>query len=260
MRLISLARFAVPYVRPLLTATLSAVFYVGLCTSLATPAEAQLRGDPNRRAVSSGPSAWWISGGVNAMRLGTVNDGASGSSWGFQGDPRWQARGAIEKAIRPSTTLGVAVSYGVVDFRYDPLTGTTLPALDDPSLAVQECRTLGCVAEVDFWSALLVLRGGASTNGLFQVVEATTGFTSYRNHRTKEEADVLVTGATQDFTAGLGYGLGYALSSDLHVTLVQDFGYAWHTSEALPPGVRRSYEIRGTRLTLRYGFGTFQQR
>lgn len=230
------------------------------CVLLAPPASAQLRGDPNRRAVSAGPSAWWISGGVNAMRLGTVNDGASGSSWGFQGDPRWQARGVVEKAIGPSTTLGVAASYGAVDFRYQPLTGSAPPEIVDPTPAVQLCRSEGCVGEVDFWSALLVLRGGGATSGLFQVVEGAAGLTGYRNHRTKDEADVLVTTGTQDFTVGLGYGLGYALSSDLHVTLVQDFGFAWHTGEALPPGVRRTYEIRGTRLTLRYGFGTFRGR
>jgi hypothetical protein len=223
----------------------------------AAPAGAQLRGGAPARP--SGTPEWWFSGGIVAATVGTVSDGASGSTWDFSGDPRWQIRGTLEKAVQPTTTLGLAVNYGTVDFRYAPLAGAGVPDLaPETPASVAQCVSAGCTGQLDLWGAQLVLRGGGAREGLHQILEVTGGVTGFRGLRAKEDGRPLPAADAIDVNVGLGYGLGYAFDADFHVGFVQDWGIAWHRGAALPEGVGRTYRTRNSRLTIRYGFGNFR--
>jgi len=228
---------------------------------IASPASAQLRGGGGGPTRATGLPKWWISGGAVAASMGTVSDGASASQWDFSGDPRWQVRGTLEKTVQPTTTLGVAVNFGNVDFNYRPLAGVTPPAaLPDEPAAITECRTTGCASQADLWSVQAVLRGGGAAEGLYQIVEATAGVLGFRAMRATLDGSPLPVTDSYDVNAGIGYGIGFALAADFHIAFVQDWSIAWHRAEGLPEGAGRTYQVRNSRITLRYGLGSFRGR
>lgn len=219
---------------------------------------AQLRGGGPVRV--SGTPSWWVSGGVSATSINTISDGRSGSTWTFAGDPRWLVRGTIEKTLQPTTTLGLGVSWGTTDLRFAPLAGAPVANLLPGTPAeLGACFTAdGCASLADLFSAQLVLRGGGAREGVHQILEVTGGVNGYRNFRTKTSALPLTVEDAIDVNVGLGYGIGYAFGPDFHVGLVQDIGIAWHSGADLPEDVGRTYRLRNTRVTIRYGFGTLR--
>lgn len=228
--------------------------------AVSSPAAAQLRGGGGP-ARSTGVPGWWFSGGAVVAGVGTVSDGASGSTWDFSGDPRWLVRGTLEKTLQPTTTIGVGVNFGNVDFNYRPLAGAGVPdALPDEPASVATCRSAGCAGQVDLWSVQAVLRGGGAAEGLYQIVEATGGVMGFRGLRAKVDGSPLPVTNSYDINAGIGYGFGFALDHDLHIAFVQDWGIAWHSADGLPEGVGRTYRVRNSRITLRYGLGSFRGR
>jgi hypothetical protein len=218
--------------------------------------EAQFRG--GRSARADGAPAWWLGGGASGTTIGTVNDGRSGTTWTFAGDPRWLVRGTLEKTVQPTTTLGLAVSWGSGDARIAPLPGASAPDLrPDAPVELTRCYTAdGCAGTAELWSAQLVLRGGGAREGLHQLVEVTGGVLGVRRLRTMDGAQPLPAPASVDLTAGIGYGLGYAFGPDFDLGVVQDWGIAWHAGTALPDGTSRTYRVRNTRVIMRFGFGT----
>ena len=249
-----LPRFTIALTRALGTTGL----LLTVAAATGQPLAAQIRGGGPVRV--GGTPSWWLGGGVSATTIGTISDGRSGSTWTFDGDPRWLVRGALEKTIQPTTTIGLAVNWGTADLRYAPLAGA--PVVDlapGTSAELAQCfAASGCTATADLWAAQLVLRGGGAREGLHQILEVTGGVSGYRALRTKASALVLPAEDAVDLTAGLGYGLGYAFGPDFHVGVVQDFGIAWHSGADLPEGTGRTYRLRNTRVILRYGFGTWR--
>jgi len=237
-----------------------ALLQLVMLLAVSSSVEAQLRGG-GAPVRSSGLPAWWFSGGAVVAGVGTVNDGASGSTWDFTGDPRWQVRGTLEKAVQPTTTLGVGVNFGNVDLNYRPLAGGRVPdAPPDEPASVATCRSVGCAAQVDLWSVQGVLRGGGAAEGLYQIVEVTGGVIGFRGMRATVDGSALPVSNSVDVNAGIGYGFGFALDRDFHIAFVQDFGIAWHAADGLPEGVGRTYRVRNSRITLRYGLGSFRRR
>jgi hypothetical protein len=227
--------------------------------AVSSPVAAQLRGGGPVR--SSGTPKWWFSGGAAVAGVGTVSDGPSGSTWDFSGDPRWQVRGTLEKALQPTTTLGLGLNFGNVDFNYRPLPGAGVPdAPPDEPASVAACRSAGCTGQMDLWGVQAVLRGGGAAEGLYQIVEATGGVMGFRGLRAKLDGAPLPVENTVDINVGIGYGIGFALDTDFHIAFVQDWGIAWHRSDGLPEGVGRTYRTRNSRITLRYGLGSFRGR
>ena len=98
-----------------------------LCT---TALAAQIRGRPAARPPDAG---WWFSGGVAAMILNDISDGATRSTWKFGSDPLWQMRGTLEKALDEATTIGISAGYGVVDLALSPMTYTTAKPPSSPA-------------------------------------------------------------------------------------------------------------------------------
>lgn len=241
------------------TSPLSPVALIALLLLTVSPLEAQLRGGGQSRTRATGVSSWWFSGGAGVIGLGPVNDGVSGSSWDFSGDPRWQLRGTLEKTTQPNTTIGVGVSYGNVDLAYQPFPDVVPQSVPDQPASVTTCQITGCSASVDLWAVQAVMRGGGASEGMYQVVEVAGGVQGFRNMRTREDDAVLPVKDAVDINASIGYGLGYALSRDFHIAFVQDFGIAWHSGDALPDGYKRTYRTRNSRVTLRYGLGSLRR-
>jgi hypothetical protein len=218
---------------------------------VAPPLAAQ-RGGRGGRGVpggigDAGGSAWWLSGGANAVTLTDILDGRSNARWELGPDPRWQFRAALERQVDPTLAVGASVAYGNVDLFLSRLDGAGPPL---PDVCAASCETTA-----DLWSVLAHFRtgGGARFRG---ILEGAAGFTSVRNVKAVPGGVALPgIGGGWDPTATLGGGFGFALASDVEVNLVQDIGIGWHSAEALPRGTSRTWRVRTTRFALRFGLG-----
>lgn len=206
--------------------------------------QAQIRGRP----MVQPNYGWWFSGGAAGVVLGDINDGHTGSKWVFGGDPLWQMRGTLEKALDQASTFGVTVGYGVVDVTLSPLNTTPVPV---PAGTV--CDT-GCAADTELWTAMAQFRSGGGP-GFHTFFEAQGGVTGFRNLKTKDTREAIGTKTQQlDLSGTIGFGVGYSLSDGLAVGLVQDFGIGFHAKDNLPDGAGRTWRVRTTRAALRFHF------
>ncbi len=248
-------------ISPLRSLVLLLLVVATLAAPVGASLGAQLRGGGQQARRSTGTPSWWLSGGAGVIGLGEVHDGASSSQWDFSGDPRWLVQGTLEKTMQPTTTLGIAVRYGTVDLGYSRLAGA--PVLDLPPTgeltSVQTCVFLGCTATVEAWGVQGIVRGGGGNDGLYQVVEVSGGVNGFRNMKAKSDGALLPVKNAVDLNGSIGYGIGFALSSSFHVAFVQDFGIAWHSGDGLPDGVKRTYNTRNSRVTVRYGIGSYRR-
>jgi len=255
------SRAPLPSVRPFAVRCSIAIVSVAstliALTTIATPLPAQIRG--GRAPASSAPSTWWLSGGAGASVITDVNDGATQSTWRFGSDPRWTARGSIEKAIDDFTTIGVAASYGKVDVTISRFVLSQAPvptsgATTAPSPLPASC-VAGCAAQTQLWTLMGQFRSGGGS-GFHTLFEANGGVTGFRNMRTKDSVSVAIgkPGGAIDLTGTLGAGFGYPITRGMVIALVQDFGIGFHTKTDLPSGTGRSWRVRTTRASLRFRF------
>lgn len=222
----------------------------------ATTLSAQIRGRPAARPPDAG---WWFSGGAAALVLNDISDGATRSSWKFGSDPLWQMRGTLEKALDEATTIGISAGYGVVDLRLSPL---AYPADKPPASPVLPAQCIaGCDAQTQLWTLMGQFRSGGS-GGFHTLFEAAGGMTAFRDMRVRSDSSAVAGAALgpkkgqYDISGTLGAGFGYGLSSNLHIALVQEFGIGWHAKTDLPDGIGRTWRVRTTRASLRFGFGS----
>lgn len=213
---------------------------------------AQIRGRPpvgGRGGVQRAPG-WWLSGGANAVSINSIADGATNARWELSGDPRWQFRLGLEKALDAATTLGVTAAYGNVD--------VAVSRLDAAGPALPDACGSACTATADLWSLMAQFHSGGGS-GFHGVLEGTAGLTGVqRLVAGADKTPLAPSGGSWDFTATLGFGFALPLDDDFQVTLVQDYGIGWHASTALPSGVNRTWRIRTTRAGLRFGFGALR--
>ena len=128
------------------------------------------------------------------------------------------------------------------------------------SPALPAACTTGCDAQTQLWSLMGQFRSGGG-GGFHTLFEAAGGMTGFRDMRVRADS----TGAAgialgpakgqYDLSGTLGAGFGYGLSSHLHIALVQEFGMGWHATTDLPDGIGRTWRVRTTRASLRFGFG-----
>lgn len=224
--------------------------------TISAPLSAQIRG--GHAPSASAPSTWWLSGGAGASVITDVSDGATQSTWRFGSDPRWTARGSIEKALDDFTTLGVSASYGKIDVTIAPFlvtvpTPTTTTTVGSTPLPAS-CAA-GCAAQTQLWTLMGQFRSGGGS-GFHTLFEASGGVTGFRNMRTKDSISVAIgkpSGAI-DLTGTLGAGFGYPITQGMVIALVQDFGIGFHAKADLPSGVGRTWRVRTTRASLRFRF------
>ncbi len=222
-------------------------------SGVATPASAQIRGS-RPRAIEP-DYGWWFSGGANAVVMNDIRDGRSNTLWKFGGDPLWQFRGTLEKALDQNSTLGLTAGYGVVDVNLSQYQAQFAPNVTTPGGA---CLTAaGCQAQTEMWSAMGQFRSGGGQRGFQTLFVLSGGANAYRNFRLKTTGDSIpgLSGMRTDLAGTLGGGFAYALGRSTVIELIQDFGIGWHSKESLAEGDGRTYRSRTTRAALRFHFG-----
>lgn len=210
---------------------------------VAIPAESQVRRRVPQRAPE--PSVW-VSLGAGLFNANDVSDGATGSTWDFGRASNVQYRGALEKAINNTTSIGAAGTYVHLPFNYVGGTGGA------------GCSR--CAAHLDVVSLAASFHVGGGS-GLHQVLEASAGVLQYRNlTRDSDGAALAPVDGNIDPYFTFGYGFGYSFRSTAQVSVVQDFGLALHERTGLTSEQSNTLRQRTIRLNFRYGFGERSRR
>jgi hypothetical protein len=210
---------------------------IGVSLLLAPTASAQIIRAPSRPAQ---PSAWVV-GAVGFTQLGAVDDGATQSTWHF-GDVA-QYRVSLEKPMQGDVALGVAATFARASLTY-----TT----NDITSACPG----SCDADASIYQVLGLLHVGGSAFGFSQIFNLAVGATIYDDFRERSTSQKIgPTGADPDVTFEFGYGFGYALSPDLQVQVVQDFGTTIHQRTGLAGGAHTASIQYTTRIGVRYALG-----
>lgn len=165
-----------------------------------------------------------------------VDDGSTGAVWDFGQGVEYRA--SLEHNLRRGTSAGFAYSRANMPLVY----GSAITATD---------------AEARIQQLLFTVHGGAS-RGFHQVYDLSIGVTRYSNFRRKSDKSAIAGAPSKDddFTASLGYGLGYAFSTRTQLTVVQEFQLIIHQSEGLQGNASRSAQANLTRVGIRLGFGS----
>ncbi|MFL5620298.1 MAG: hypothetical protein ACJ79A_18135 [Gemmatimonadaceae bacterium] len=178
----------------------------------------------------------WVSATLGWQSDWTVYDGGTGSRWDL-GDT--QAYGAsIEHAVAGGVTVGVRASTSTPSVLY-----TTADAFGAREADMRVTQALG----------VLHVTTGRGFRSVFELGLGTTIYSDFRERGTNARLGPEKTDA--DFTFVFTYGLGYSVSRNFHVDVVQDLGTSLHQKTGLTAGEATSARISTTRLVARYGFG-----
>ena len=178
----------------------------------------------------------WGSATIGLYRLPTIFDPGSNSDWDFGSIV--QFRGTVERDLRRgSSSIGVAVAYARAPLTYD---GT-------------DCSF--CDADVNLWQALALFRMGGGGVGLHQIIELAAGVTGFSSFQ-QRGGGRLTPSSVVDPTISIGYGLGYSLSANTELTLLQEVGLMVHRRGTRPAGDESNLpSTYATRIGLRFGLG-----
>lgn len=200
-------------------------------------------GAQNRGGDSGGADrtpVWWGSvwGGFHFGDF--IVDAPTSSDWDF--DAGLILRATFERDVASQLALGISAAQSrlPLSYRSDPGGGGGCPAR--------------CNADATISSLAAFVRYGGG-RGFHQVYELAAGATHYSNfRRTADEAPLEPRSGNTDFSIAVGGGIGYGLSRDWQVVLIQDAQYGIH--ERPPDGVGGSRITRTyvTRLGLRVGW------
>jgi hypothetical protein len=215
--------------------------------ALSTTAEAQ--GGPFPPARDTSAPSVWASATVGLLQAETIVDGRTNASWDFA-DNVVQYRATLETAFAGGATAGVQASWA-------PAVAATVRALGLADRPVLDGCQPECAASADLLGVEAFGRIGGGP-GLHQVIEAQAGVTRFANFRADDGRDLAPLDGDRDLSLAVGYGIGYSVSNQLQVTLVQDFGVLFHQRTGLGSGEGSTIQQRVTRLGLRYGL--FRQR
>jgi hypothetical protein len=199
--------------------------------TVSAPAAAQV--PIPRRPV--GPTAW-TSLSVGLFQVQDIYDPESNSVWDF--GTIVQFRGTLERDFQRGMSLGVAGTLARAPLSYSG----------------PECVSI-CDADLTLWQALGLFRIGGGGFGFHQVIEIAAGVTGFSNF-SRRDGGTVGPGTAVDPTFKIGYGLGYTLSPNAQVTLLQEVGIMIHERGNRPAGdesnVPRTW---ATRVGLRFGLG-----
>jgi hypothetical protein len=178
----------------------------------------------------------WASASIGLYRVPDVLfDPESNSVWDF--GSIIQFRGTVERDFRPSASLGLAVTYARAPLTYDG----------------PDCSF--CDADAALWQALALFRIGGGNAGLHQIIEIAAGVTGFSSFQ-QRSGGRLAPESTIDPTVNIGYGLGYSLSANTQLTLVQEVGLMVHRRGSRPAGDESNLpSTYATRIGLRFGLG-----
>jgi hypothetical protein len=178
----------------------------------------------------------WASATIGLYRIpGVLFDPTSNSQWDFGSIV--QFRGTLERDFRPGASLGIAATYARAPLTY----------------AGPDCPL--CDADASLWQALALFRIGGGGIGLTQIIEIGAGVTGFSNFQ-RRGGEALAAKTVVDPTFNIGYGLGFLLSPNTQLTLVQEVGLMVHRRGNRPAGDESNIpSTYATRIGLRFGVG-----
>ncbi len=185
----------------------------------------------------------WVSAMYGWQEGWTVMDGRTNSRWDL-GDTQ-QYGASIERAVMSGVTLGVRATTAAPEVRYE--------AFDLPSTAGVAATIFPGETRVTQAFGIVHVSTGRQLRSVFELGLGATIYSPIRHQATGETLGD--TRTDSDFAFSFTYGLGYSLSRNFHVDVVQDLGTSLHQKNGLAAGEDRSARIRTTRLVARYGLG-----
>ncbi len=208
-----------------------------LCTlllALPTVVSAQMRrGSP----VASEPD-YWVGVSLGYMDGFTIANGDAGgtSSFGYT----TPIRATIEKTLQRGVTVGLGAGYATASLDYTSGFGGG------------GCGGY-CQAQADIAQYLVFLHGGASGGvGFHGIYNVEAGVTSISNYRERSSQASIGQATSNDFTFGLGGGIGYSVSpvTDLYVAEMLDFILHPQANGGVSQSAPRPFTVRAG---FRYG-------
>ena len=183
----------------------------------------------------------WLGLSIGVMQLSDVLDGTTSSQWLFGNAVQYRV--SLETPVQYGTTLGIVGAFARVPLGYRSLDGT------GPSGCVTSCDADATVTQL-----AATLHAGGGGIGFHQVIELSIGATGYSAFRARGSGQRLApTKLDADLIASLGYGFGYSISPDMHVTLVQEGGVTLHQRTGVAAGENTLGRQYITRLGVRFG-------
>jgi hypothetical protein len=178
----------------------------------------------------------WVSATVGWQSGWTVIDGTTDSRWDLSDTQQFGA--SIERAVASGVTVGVRASTSQPSVRY-----TSTSALTQREADTRVTQALGVVH----------VTTGRAIRSVFELGLGSTIYSNFRERATGQPIGTAKTDA--DFVFLFAYGLGYSVSRNFHIDVVQDLGTSLHQKTGLAAGEDTSARISSTRLVARYGFG-----
>ena len=215
---------------------------MALASMAALPAQGQRRGGGGRGGdFGRDEPNWWGSFAIGYQWSNAVNDPKTDALWNF--DANWSMRASVERAVAPRTAVGLVWKYARM-----PLTITSTGASGT-------CRP--CGAEATIASYGLTARSGGG-RGLHLVYEGFLGATQYNNFTLNPTSSAAATSSFSnvrnvDFAWAVATGAGYAISNEVHIVAMYEYGNSIHEKAQVSLFQRRTTQHYTTRLGLRLG-------
>jgi hypothetical protein len=187
-----------------------------------------------RRPAARRPLNW---GGVSVgIAQGyTLDDGTTGARWSFGSGLEYAAR--FEHPTGSGIAIGLQGAYA-------------RPSLTYAGPACTNCDAKATVTQV---MGLLHYGQGYTFHPIYELAAGAIG---YSNFRASNDAGTRLgaSGTDYDFKFSLGYGLGFGLSPNTAIEVVQEFGMVLHQKDGLSGSASNYPRVYVTRLGGKFAF------
>jgi hypothetical protein len=195
-----------------------AIATLGACVALAAGASTSAAQFPRRGSggIGSDPN-YWVGLEYGYQGGMTVND-ATGAEWelGYTS----QLRATVAKTIQHEFSIGVAAAFSTPTLTY-------FPGVD--GVGNSFTCSFSCTAKADVTQWLAFLHYGSGL-GLHGVGSLEAGITQFGNFRELSTGDALPpTSSANDFTFGLGGGVGYGFTPTIDGYIAENYDIVMHS-------------------------------
>lgn len=184
----------------------------------------------------------WVGGGVAVFQQFTLRDGLTNADWRFDSGLGYTA--SFEHPTQSGIMIGVQGTYATPGMVY------TSVGSGGAVNCQSGCNATGTVMQI------MGLAHSSNAYSFHPVYQLTVGATSFSNFRERtSSAKIGPTTPDYDFSFAIGYGVGFGLSSNAGIEVVQEIGTVLHQRTGLAPGTSGNYPRMGvTRLGAKLAF------